>query len=245
VRLLHKHHLLPDRDAFRSLVPCGRRVAAHLAAAVLPQLALVPGPVPPAVTLEASVALSLALALGWPVLPPASSAEDPTGSDPTGSLLAAILDPRPTPGSLLSRGASLHQRLRGDVNGHLLQPTVLPAVAAFLLAASRQPAGLAVFEELAAQVLACGGLASGGVGPRGFLEAAAPHLAALAPPPGASVAALRTLLGCCEQVGWLSNAHARLCPRVGLSWDVLRFDSRRLICHFVKLPGLLPANYQH
>lgn len=208
LRLLHAHHLLPADATV---------LAAHLSASVLPRLGRVAEPVPPGVALEASVALSLALALGWPVLP----AGDPAGSDPAGSLLAAILDPRPvlgagsagaggaaagsSSGSLVSRGAMLHQRLRGDVHVHLLKPHELPAVVAHLLAHCQAPRGWAVFEELAAHVLASpgGGLASGGgvVGPRAFLEAAAPHLASLAPPPGASVAALRTRLGCCEQVG--------------------------------------------
>ena len=305
LRLLHKHGLLPvkildsvgvdvlgsdldniDEEALQE--KSRAQLMTQVSSVVLPQVSHLTEPLHPNMLLESSVALSLAISLGWPLLPQESETATSGGMlaavpaamlsssstslssstmgleraklDPMGSLMGAILDPRPVSGTSSSsssssssnepsfnrrsRGAVLYQRLRGDINAYLLKTPVLPGVIEHLLSSSSPSSssslppptssvtkkhpiegGLMVFHELASQVLVSGPSATitttndndtggsntvtgGGstVGPREFLNAAMPHVGALAPPPldassaTTSVAKLRTLLDCCQQV---------------------------------------------
>lgn len=163
LRLLHKHSLLPvkilDSIAEGSMSGDGEEdneeeklqeqsrvhLMNHLTSIVLPQVSLLTEPLHPNMLLESSVALSLAISLGWPLMPPdsevAMSAErlalvpaavlsssssslpsstmglEHTQFDPMGSLLGAILDSRPvsSTSSSSSSEATFNRRSRGAV----------------------------------------------------------------------------------------------------------------------------------
>jgi hypothetical protein len=161
LRLLHKHSLLPvkildsvaegmsgdgeeDNEEGKLQEQSRVQLVNYLAAVVLPQVSLLTEPLHPNMLLESSVALSLAISLGWPLLPPdsevATSVErlapvpaavlsssssllsstkglEHTQLDPMGSLLGAILDSRPvsSTSSSSSSEATFNRRSRGAV----------------------------------------------------------------------------------------------------------------------------------
>ena len=162
LRLLHKHSLLPvkildsvaegmsgdgeeDNEEEKLQEQSRVHLMNHLTSIVLPQVSLLTEPLHPNMLLESSVALSLAISLGWPLMPPdsevAMSAErlalvpaavlsssssslpsstmglEHTQFDPMGSLLGAILDSRPvsSTSSSSSSEATFNRRSRGAV----------------------------------------------------------------------------------------------------------------------------------